>query len=243
MPVVEELRYLGNNLPVIAWDQRSHGQSGRSDLPIDWWDLARDALAIVDHVDGPVVGVGHSSGAAALLMAEILRPGALDLIVAIEPIVLPPPYVSGADHPLAVSARKRRPHFSSPEEAVANFTGKDVFAAWDERAMAGYISGGLRPAGDGWDLACAPEHEASFYAGAGLHGAWDRLDELQLPVVLVVGSQSDSHPPAFVGALAGRFRNVDTNVFYGAGHFLPMERPARLAGLIDQVVTAASASS
>ncbi len=242
-PVVEELRSLGNGLAVVAWDQRSHGHSGRSELPIDWWDLAKDALAIVDHVDGPVVGIGHSSGAAALLMAEILRPGALDLVVAIEPIVFPPPYASGTNHPLAVAARKRRSHFADPEEAVANFSGKELFADWDVRAMAGYVAGGLRPVDDGWELACLPEHEASFYAGAGSHAAWDRLDEIQVPIVLVLGSDSDSHPPAFVSALAGKFHNVDTAVFQGAGHLLPMVDPAGLAAVIDQALTASSAES
>ena len=241
-PVVEELRLVGNALPVVAFDQRSHGESSRSALPIDWWDLADDALAIIESVDGPCIGVGHSLGAAALLMAEIRRPGTLDLIVAIEPIVFPPPYGSGDNHPLAVSARRRRARFPSPEEARANFANKELFAGWDDRALDGYISGGLRPVADEWELACLPDHEASFYAGTGTHQAWDRLGELRVPVLLVVGSASDSHTPPYVEALASQIPDVETTVLAGAGHLLPMEEPVRLAAIINQA-TAATTSS
>ena len=212
-------------------------------LPIDWWDLAEDALAVIDHTGGPIVGIGHSAGAAALLMAEILRPGALELMVAIEPILLPPPYRSGDDHPLTVSARRRRPRFDDREEARVKFGKKGVFAGWDERAMDGYLAGGLRPVNGEWELACLPEHEASFYAGAGTNTAWDRLGELEVPIALVVGADSDSHTPAYVGLLAGQLRDVETTVLAEAGHYLPMEDPARIAAIIDQAIIASTTSS
>lgn len=241
-PVIEELRHFGSELPAVAWDQRSHGESGRSSLPIDWWDLADDALAVIESIGGPTIGVGHSSGAAALLMAEIRRPGTLKMIVAVEPTVFPPPYGSADNHPLAISARRRRARFADPGEARANFAGKEIFARWDDRALDGYIAGGLRPNGDEYELACLPEHEASFYAGAGTHRAWDRLGELQVPVVLVVGSESDSHTPSFVEALASQFRDVQTTVVSEAGHFLPMEQPARLASIINQIKASTTSS-
>ena len=242
-PVVEELRHLGNTLPIVAWDQRSHGASSRSSLPIDWWDLAEDVLAVRGRVDGSMLGIGHSSGAAALLMAEIIQPGAFDLIVAIEPVVFPPPYGAADDHPLTLSARRRRDRYSSPQEARANFVDKDVFAGWDSRALDGYIAGGLRSSGDEWELACSPEHEASFYAGAGTHKAWDRLGEVETPLALVIGADSDTCPPALVEALEAQFSSVETIMVEGAGHFLPMEDPARLATIVEQIVTDSTTSS
>ena len=97
-PVIEDLHYDGST---VAWDHRAHGGSAVPSLPIDWWDTARDTLAVLADSRPPIVGVGHSLGAASLLMAEILSPGTFAAIVAIEPIVFPPPYGPNDDHPLA----------------------------------------------------------------------------------------------------------------------------------------------
>jgi len=241
-PVVEELRLRGVDTPVVAWDHRGHGESANPPLPIDWWDSAHDALRVLDEIADPIVGVGHSMGAAALLMAEILSPGRFAAIVAIEPIVFPPPYEPMDHHPLVQSATRRRPSFSSREEALENFASKDVFSGWDRRALEAYVRGGLRPNGDRWELSCPPAYEAAFFAAAPLHGAWDRLGEVRAPVLVVAGRDSDSHPAEFADAQAARFRNGELEVVEGSGHFLPMEQPGRVADIIAQVISSISSS-
>lgn len=209
---------------------------------MDWWDTARDALAVCGEQTGGVVGIGHSMGAAALLMAETLAPGTFTRIVAIEPIIFPPPYAPVDHHPLAEGARRRRPFFPSPDDALEHFATRPVFAAWDRRALDAYVTCGLRQEGDVWVLACPPEYEAAFFAQGAAHGAWDRLGEVAAPVLVVAGADSSSHPEEFAAEQAARLPHGRLEVVAGSGHFLPMEQPAVVAGIIAQEVDAISAS-
>src|SRR4030065_574868 len=75
---------------------------------------------------GPVVR-GHPSGAAALAMAELLRPGTFRALVLVEPIVFPPPYFRAEENPMSAAALRRRSSFPSPEAALASFRGAGAF--------------------------------------------------------------------------------------------------------------------
>lgn len=239
LPVLEELNHDG---PIVAWDHRAHGGSATPDLPIDWWDTARDGLAVAAGASGPVVGVGHSLGAASLLMAEILSPGTLAAIVAIEPIVFPPPYGPIDHHPLAVGARRRRSTFSSRADALEHFASKKVFAAWDRRALEAYVNCGVVEEAGEWTLACGPEFEAAFFTAGAAHGAWERLPEVRPPVLVVAGRDSSSHPAEFAAEQAARLADGSLEVVADSGHFLPMEQPDRAAALIRQTIESISSS-
>jgi pimeloyl-ACP methyl ester carboxylesterase len=217
-------------------DQRGHGDSATPQLPIDWWDLGRDVLAVLDHAGaaGPL-GLGHSSGAAALLMAELLRPGTFRALMLVEPVVFPPPYRRIEENPMSAAALRRRASFASPAAALAAFRRRGPFVRWTEEALKLYASHGLRPDGGAWVLRCTPEVEAEFYRGATAHGAWERLGEVRCPVLLVAGSDSDSHPAGFMRALQGRFPTARLEFVPGAGHFVPMEQPGAVAGLFDSL--------
>ena len=228
------VRRLGRPRRVVAPDQRGHGDSGTPALPIDWWDLGTDVLTVVEQaaLEGPV-GLGHSSGAAALVMAELLRPGTFQSLVLVEPIIFPPPYFRAEQNPMSAGALRRRGSFPSPAAALAAFHSRPAFARWTEESLELYVAHGLRQEGEDWVLKCSPEVEAEFYRGATAHGAWERLGEVSCPVRLVAGEESESHPASFIGALRDRFRLARLEVVPGAGHFVPMEQPGAVAGLFD----------
>jgi pimeloyl-ACP methyl ester carboxylesterase len=233
------------DVATIAIDQRGHGGSSVGEPPFDWWDLAGDVLAVLDAraAARPTVGVGHSSGAAALAMAEVLRPGTFDHLVLIEPIVYPGPYGPADDHPLAIGARKRQATFASLDEAAQRFRGRGPFARWTDDALSAYLRFGTVAESDGGRrLACAPDIEAEFYRAATTHAAWERLPEISCPVSLVVGEDSDSHPLEFVRRLADRFQDCQTTVIGGATHFVPMEKPKEVAEVIASAYRAATGS-
>lgn len=218
---------------VLAPDQRGHGDSSVPPPPYDWWDLGRDLLAVVAACGlGGGVGLGHSSGAAALVMAELLRPGTFAVLVLVEPIIFPLPPVRTEDFSMTRAALRRRRSFPSPEAAAEALRGRGAFTGWSETALALYGAHALRPEEGAWALKCAPEIEAEFYRGATAHGAWQRLGELCCPVTLVGGAESDSHSAAFLLAMQERFGSARLEVVPGAGHFLPMERPEALAALV-----------
>jgi len=221
----------------VAFDQRAHGDSDAPRLPFDWWDTARDVLAVVDRTGwNRCVGVGHSSGGAALAMAEILRPGTFSALVLVEPIVLPGPVGRRDDNPLAAGAERRRSLFPSLEAARALFRGRGPFALWSEAALSAYVRGGLRRDGDVWTLKCAPEHEAEHYRVAWATGAWGRLGEVRCPVVVTGGELSASHPRTFLEELTSRFTRARLHMIPGATHFAPMEDPEAVAALVGEVL-------
>lgn len=178
------------------------------------------------------MGVGHSSGGAALAMAEILEPGTFAGLVLIEPIIFPPPYRRNEDYHLALGAERRRECFESAEDAYRNFAGKEAFSGWDDRALRAYVEGGFTRRPEGWCLKCDPAFEAEVYRTATAHGAWERLPEIGCPVLVVAGERSDSHRPPFLDELANRFTHGLVSVVSESSHFLPMERPDRLAALV-----------
>lgn len=230
--------------PVLAPDQRGHGDSSTPPPPYDWWDLGRDLLALVaaGGLARPV-GLGHSSGAAALVMAELLRPGTFASLALAEPIIFPVPPVRMEDNPMSLAAQRRRRAFPSPETAADSLRGRGAFAGWTEEALALYVTCGLRPEEGAWVLKCSPETEAEFYRGATAHGAWSRLGEVACPVVLVAGAASTSHSGPFIEAMAECFADARLEVVPGAGHFLPMERPEAVAALVSSLLDGEAAAA
>lgn len=232
-PVVADLRGLGVSAPVARWDHRFHGDSGRA-ASFDWWDAGRDALTVIDALGwGTVgIGVGHSYGGAALVLAELLRPGTFTRLLLIEPIIFPGPYERFPDQPLVVMSRKRTPSFPSRAAAFENYENKGPFARWDKRALDAYVDGGFVEHDGAWRLKCDPDDEAETFLAATMHAAWERLGEVRCPVFVVAGEHSDSHPTDYLAAQTGRFPNAVHDIVDDASHFLPMEQPGRVAELI-----------
>lgn len=231
-------RRLSDRAACWSLDFRGHGDTappaGRT---FPWEDFADDVLAVVDEVGlAGAVGIGHSKGGAALVMAEASRPGTFAGLWLFEPIVFPPtaydPAEDGADHPLAEGALRRRPSFPSFGEAMANFEAKEPLASFDPDARREYVEHGFAPGEDGEvHLKCRGEWEAQVYRMGGRHGGWDALPSVRCPAV--VAASGDGGPPAQVApAVAGRLPSARLERFDGLGHFGPLEDPAQVADRI-----------
>lgn len=234
-PVIEETRAIEPEFTALAIDQRAHGDSAAPSPPFDWWDIGRDLIELLP-TGGPVVGVGHSAGGAALVLAELTRPGTFSSLVLVEPIIFPPPYGRFPDNPMSAGALRRKRGFSSRESAYANFASKEAFAGWDGRAMQAYVTGGLRPDGDGFVLKCAPEAEAEFFVAATEHRAWDRLGEVEIACRIIAGEYSTTHHDPYLAELSGRFANAEHEVIADSTHFVWMERPDAVAQRVARAI-------
>lgn len=222
----------------IALDMRGHGASERSADGLYGWDrfaddVARACEAVTAMYEGErLVGVGHSAGATALLMADALYPGPLCCMWAFEPIMtVPGGNLREMRSPqLAERARRRRATFASREEAMEHFRGRGAFAEFDDEALAAYVEGGTIADGEGgFRLACRPEDEARVYEGAGGHDAWPLLTRVRAPVRLVGGAASPAVPPGDLQAIAARAGAGAPLVVDGVGHFGPFSKPALVA--------------
>ena len=238
LPVVERLRH---RFHCYAFDQRAHGDSARpADDDFNWEHLGTDTLtAVVDlGLDKPFAA-GHSSGAAALFLAEERALGSFRALWGYEPIVVPlddplPP----ADNPLSEGARRRREEFTDRDAAYKNFSSKPPFSTLHPDALRAYVDHGFadQPGGS-VRLKCRGEDEARFYVMQASHTAYRDLGDVACPVTLVRG-QRPSPPGGFVDALAARLPHATTETLADASHFGPLEQPDAVAASIQQAFTA-----
>lgn len=234
-PVLEEVELSGVGIDATLLDQRGHGGSSSITPPLDWWQLGRDVLGVLNG-RRDVIGVGHSAGGAALALAEILAPGTFRSLVLVEPIIPGPPFKRVEDHPLAMAALKRTSQLPSRQSVAEKYRGRGPFVGWDERAFKGYVAGGWKPDPTGGEgavqLACSPQDEAEFYRSAYVHRGFSRLGEIIAPVEIIAGEESDTFPPRFLGLMAGRMRSATVTWVPGANHFVPMQQPAAVAAAV-----------
>jgi pimeloyl-ACP methyl ester carboxylesterase len=236
-PVADELAHAS-----AAFDFRGFGDSAPPpDWAVDWHGYGVDALVagreLVRERGGPVIGVGHSMGGAALLMAALDEPALFAGLVLFEPIVMPPvgeAAPSPANH-LADGARRRRSTFASFEAAIANFGSKPPMNTFTPAALEAYVRFGLAPGADGHvHLKCTPEHEARTYEMGGAHRTFERLGDLRVPARYLSGRVEVGQPSAFTELLAERTPGAAYHRLDHVGHFGPMEDPATIAAEVER---------
>ncbi len=237
---------------VIALDQRGHGRSEGSKIS-HWGVFGQDIVHLIRALDlRDVLGVGHSMGGHAVVDAAAAEGDRFRSLVLIDPVIAAPEAYSGGGwaisnlgedvHPTA----KRKRRFESPEAMIERFRDRAPYRAFRPEALRAYCTFGLLPArdGDGFELACPPEIEASIYMTSRSNPAvHESAHALEIPVLILRArlppedrSVMDfSSSPTWPG-LVGEFKNAREIHFADRSHFLPMEIPERIAELIlDEV--------
>ena len=179
-------------------------------------------------------GVGHSKGAASLLLAEQARPGTFRALWLYEPVVVPTPFVRepDSDNPLSAGALRRRATFTSRDEAYDNYASKPPFSSLHPEVLRLYVDHGFTDNADGTvSLKCAPADEAAVYAHGLSHHAFAGLSTVRCPTTIAVGH--DEVPPAvFARPIAEALPDGRLVEFDQLGHFGPLEDPDVVAAAI-----------
>ncbi len=221
----------------LAMDFRGFGDStAPTETVYDWQQLGDDVLAAIDHLDlVDVEAVGHSMGGAALLLAELTRPGTFRHLFLFEPIVFPTG-LDPAGNPLADLTRRRRAHFDSAEDAIDRYRGKTTLGSLRADCLELYVRHGFRDDPDGGiTLKATPEHEARHYEAGTGHPTWDRLGEVRCQVTVAVGT--GGHPAEVAPMVAERLPAGTLLPFPTLGHFGPLEDPDLVAAAIAATLT------
>ncbi|TMW66125.1 hypothetical protein Poli38472_003890 [Pythium oligandrum] len=149
----------------------------------------------------PLIGVGHSMGAAALWAVEVANPGTFDGLVLFEPILNLHEYANAqlATNFLVSVTLPRINEWNSREEAEAYFRSAKAFARWHPEALDAYLEGAIvknDPDNNGfgvksaYTLACHPQIEASHYAGDQIHLSMEQMASVGCKVVFQFASNT-----------------------------------------------------
>lgn len=189
------------------------------------------------------IGIGHSSGGYAMVLAAALAPEAFRTILAIDPTIFPPERYREPKLDASFTLRRKN-NFASAEEMIERFRERQPFARWKPEVLRDYCRFGLLPERGHYVLACPPEVEASIYAesNAPETDIYSEVATVAQPVT-VLRAAVTRQPGIFDLAasptapdLASKFRNGRDVPLDGRSHFIPMETPERVVEEIRRVM-------
>jgi pimeloyl-ACP methyl ester carboxylesterase len=182
-------------------------------------------------LDGrPLVGIGHSFGAAMTLKVAADNPGMFKALVLLDPIVFPDVVWLGVRvlaalgvHPMVKAAQRRRREWSSRAEALERLRGRGIYQGWTEEALECFVDYATHDEGGKRVLSCPPELEAEIYERPVY--PWPSFRNVNLPILFLHGAGSyDFFPPA--ARLARRFNSAVEVATVPGHHCFMLEDPA-----------------
>jgi pimeloyl-ACP methyl ester carboxylesterase len=240
-------RHFLGKFDVLVFDFRNHGQN----VPVvpahhTYEQLTHDLERIVQEVKSrlgarPTVGLFHSMSARTAMKHAIEVGWRWDALMLFDPPNVPPP-----DHPAYAAmaafekrltdwARQRRRRFATIDELAEEYRQSRATARWVEGEHELMARAVLRqsPHGDGYELVCDPENEATIYAQALSLNLWPRATEFGGPVKLIGCDPAMKGAPATGAAnqALGTEGSYDYSFVEGTGHLLQVEKPDACVGL------------
>ncbi len=216
---------------VVTLDLRGQGESGVNWLNFTVQAVARDLIALIDHLDAaPALAVGAGLGATAAAWVAAEHPSKLAGMALISPFLrdLTPPGGRPAALRLALNRWWGPGVWASHHKTRFRAAPPDLD---DElKRLKAALKGRGRIAA------------LKAYARASKHIGEPRLSQIQAPALVVTGAQDPEFPdPTAEGAFAAELLGGPTRVLSvgGAGHFPHLERPekvcAEVVRFLDQV--------
>ncbi|MBZ4417795.1 alpha/beta fold hydrolase [Myxococcus sp. RHSTA-1-4] len=205
----------------------------------NWHDLADELVhALRSRGLRDVIGVGHSVGGVASLLASVKAPELFRAVVALDPVLLTGKRLwmlqaasllgMRSRMPLARGARRRRERWSSREEVAASYRKKALFHRLDPEAFQDYLTHGLvELPGGGVRLAIPAEWEARVFETIP-HDVWPRLRSVKVPSLVVRGDHTDTLTPEALARVRRTVPGVRTEALPGT-HLFPLEQPEACA--------------
>jgi pimeloyl-ACP methyl ester carboxylesterase len=229
-PVMPALLEAG--LRVVRMDLRGHGLSSRPDFGYHTSHHASDVAAVLDAVgEGPVALVGHSIGGAVAMEVAVTSPARLHSLVLLAPVMPERPF---------------EPAFMKNLRAVAGVIRSEGMTAamngpWAENPL--FKHSFTKPEVREATAAMTRDFPGAEYLATQrdrVERDWnlpDRLSELDLPAVVVVGEKETPGFRAYAEEAAERIAGARLEVVEDCGHMVPLEEPEAVAQAIIGLTT------
>lgn len=231
---------------VVTWDQRGHGDSEHAAL-YSWSTDVRDAVAVLDAVtQAPLPVVGHSKGGSMMLDLASTLPHRVSHVVALDGVPSRRTWPDVPDHQrtkllagdLAAWLDARRGTVDAIRkpgtiEELADRRGR-MNPRLSRDWLRYLVTVGARQDADGWRWKIDPTMRMGGFGPWRPEWAMERLPGLGMPLLAVLAGEvepmgwdtqaADVEPKLPPG---GRVEVLD-----GAGHFVHIEQPERVAAMV-----------
>jgi len=206
---------LDAGITLVTLDLRGHGESDSSFTEFDDEALASDIVALIDHLDRPVIVMGNSMAAGAAVIASAERPSA------IQGLVLVGPFVRNRAMPFGMAMMFRVALWRPWGRSVWRRFHRRMFVTQvpsDYDAYASRLMDSLgRPAA--WTALQRTARTSHAPAEA-------RIDDVRAPTLVIMGTDDPDFPTPTEEAewIAGRL-DAQLELVVGAGHYPHAEFP------------------
>ncbi len=234
-------QHLAPRFDLLVFDFRNHGQN----VPVEpanhtYEQLSRDLERVVRETRSrlgarPTAGIFHSMSGRTAMKHAVEIGWAWDALILFDPPNVPPtdhplfPLMKAFEERLTEWAKGRRRRFAAIEELTDEYLQSRATKLWVEGAHELMAHSVLRksPDGNGYELVCAPENEATIYRQALELNLWPPASKFGGPVKLIGADPNlKSGPPTGVANQAlGTEGGYDYSFVAGAAHMLQIEKP------------------
>ena len=245
------LQQLLGQVDVFISDLHGHGDSDGQSPFVGWNRSAELALAAWQahaplYGPVPVIAGGHSLGAVISTLMLGNSHGVFARALLLDPVIMPPAMALAGRlteqlglygrNAMARRVRLRRPHWPSREQARDYLYQRGIFHGWSAPALEAYIDHALEHHADGHcTLKCPPAIEGDIF-GSLPRGLWPALGRVNVPVELVMGTQT--YPFALKAAAHWQRRNRHVRVHSVDGdHCYMQDDPQATARLLQPLLT------
>jgi 2-succinyl-6-hydroxy-2,4-cyclohexadiene-1-carboxylate synthase len=206
----------------VAPDIRGHGTAAQR-LPADLPGVLADLSELISE---PCLLAGYSMGGRLALHLALHRPGSIDRLVLIGAS-------PGLSDPAQREARRRDDERLAKE--VERSSIEEFARRWAQTPVLAGLPADVAERVHRDRLKSTPAGLAAALRGLGtgaLPSLWGRLDELTMPVSLVVGER-DHRFQAIAREMAATLPQAEVIVVPDAGHAVHLEAPGRVAEIIS----------
>ncbi|TJY65069.1 alpha/beta hydrolase [Sinimarinibacterium sp. CAU 1509] len=240
------LRQLNTRYGLFCHDIEGHGAS---DAPARFSGV-RNVIRRIEPIireqqldrAAPLIGIGHSFGAALTLRAAAANPGLFRALVLLDPIVMPPATWFGIKllsafgrNPMSRAALRRRTRWSSVDEVLQRLHGRGIYTGWRDDALRCFAAHATRDLDGKRELCCPPRIEAKIFESPVY--PWPAFAQIDCPVLLVYGRSSYDFVPVSARRAHGINPAIDV-VEVDGGHCFMQEHPDTSATLVLQWLAA-----
>ena len=230
---------------VIALDLRGHGDSGPLSTGHTFEASVLDIAAVVKSLGRPAGLLGHSMGAGMLFGVAATWPELVRWVVSVDG--LGPPASGFGDFSLEATASqafldigKRRARGRRPFPDLETLAAQrgDINTRMPARWVDHLARHGSRPDGDGHVWKWDPLFNTFLPDGFSWEWVTSDFAAVECPVLIVRGGAQDmwTFPADEVDERVSHFRDLELHTVDDAGHYLHLERPAEVLGLIRPFV-------